>query len=67
MQAGTLFTITKRHAARMSITEANRIMNVEKEDIQGIEQLLAVKELAKSWRDQLESRLKKLQQVNLGG
>lgn len=60
MQVGTIFTITKKHAARKTIAEANRVMYTDKEDIKGIEQLLSVKELAKSWQDQLGSRLKRL-------
>jgi MOSC domain-containing protein YiiM len=60
VSAGLEFHVTQSHPARKSIMEANRIMYIDKDDIQGIRELLAVQELAESWQDQLGGRLKKL-------
>ncbi|RCW50922.1 MOSC domain-containing protein [Paenibacillus prosopidis] len=67
VRAGLEFAVTQRHPARKTIMEANRIMYTDKDDIQGIRELLAVQELAKSWQDQLGGRLKKLLQEGQGG
>ncbi|MGM0882755.1 MAG: MOSC domain-containing protein [Bacillota bacterium] len=67
VRAGLEFTVTQRHPARKTIMEANRIMYIDKDDIQGIRELLSVQELAKSWQDQLGGRLKKLLQKGQGG
>lgn len=52
--------IVERHAARITITEANRVMHRDKNDIPSIEKLLAVPELAVSLREQLQNRVTKL-------
>ncbi|NIK76693.1 MOSC domain-containing protein YiiM [Paenibacillus castaneae] len=62
VKAGVELTVTHRHPAAKSIAEANRIMYIDKDDIKGLKELLEVKELAISWRDQLGSRLRNLQQ-----
>lgn len=64
VREGAELTITHRHPARKTIAEANRIMYIDKEDVKGLQELLEVEELAKSWRDQLGSRLSRLQQEN---
>ncbi|WP_138751186.1 MOSC domain-containing protein [Paenibacillus sinopodophylli] len=64
--AGTPFIIASRHQARITIAEANRVMYKNKDDIEGIRKLLAVKELAASWQDQLGARLEKLLQDKQG-
>lgn len=60
LQRGLQLSIIERHPAGMSIMEANKIMYHKKDDAGAIEKLLAVKELAKSWHEQLEGRLAKL-------
>ncbi|WP_169081552.1 MOSC domain-containing protein [Paenibacillus sp. PL91] len=67
IKAGTVFALTHKHPARKSITEANRVMYLDKEDIKGIRELLGVQELAASWQAQLGSRLEKLMQEEQGG
>lgn len=62
IQAGTVLEITHQHPARKTILEANRIMYRDKEDKQGIRELLAVKELSASWKEQLGARLNRLEQ-----
>jgi MOSC domain-containing protein YiiM len=65
--AGTVFSLTHKHPARKSITEANRVMYVDTEDIKGIRELLDIQELAASWQQQLGSRLEKLMMEEQGG
>lgn len=67
IEAGTVFTITQRHPARKSITEANRLMYKDKEDLKGIRDLLDVQELAASWQEQLGNRLNRLLKEDQGG
>lgn len=67
IEAGTEFTITQRHPARKTISEANRIMYQDKQDLDGIRALLEVKELAASWQEQLGGRLTKLSIEIQGG
>lgn len=67
MKVGTELSITHKHPKRKTITEANRVMYIDKEDLQGIRELLEVQELARSWQDTLGSRLKRLQQESQGG
>ncbi|MGO4544770.1 MOSC domain-containing protein [Paenibacillus sp. 2TAB23] len=64
---GTKFTVESRHPARKTIAEANRVMYRNKDDIQGIRELLDVKELAASWQEQLGARLEKLLKEKQGG
>ncbi|MDQ6418055.1 MOSC domain-containing protein [Paenibacillus sp. LHD-117] len=58
--SGERLNIVQRHPAGMTIMEANRIMYHQKENVAAIEKLLAVKELAASWHEQLGGRLSKL-------
>ncbi|OBZ17366.1 MOSC domain-containing protein [Bacillus sp. FJAT-26390] len=67
IKAGTTFAITHKHPARKSIAEANRVMYIDKEDVQGIRELLEVEELAASWQQQLGKRLAKLMNEGQGG
>lgn len=67
IRVGTVFKLTHKHPAGKSITEANRIMYQDKEDIKGIRELLEVQELAASWQEQLGSRLKRLLMEEQGG
>ncbi|MFX3635197.1 MAG: MOSC domain-containing protein [Candidatus Pristimantibacillus sp.] len=60
--AGIPLLFISRHPAAISIAEANRIMYTDKNDVDAIKALLAVDELAASWRNTLSSRLLKLQQ-----
>jgi MOSC domain-containing protein YiiM len=59
-QAGMKLRLKQRHHAGITIAEANRLMYVDKQDIKGLQKLLAVKELAQSWQEQLGSRLERL-------
>jgi MOSC domain-containing protein YiiM len=67
IKAGTTFVITHKHPSRKTITEANRVMYIDKEDVKGIRELLGVKELAASWQQQLGKRLTKLMNEEQGG
>lgn len=60
IRAGDSFAVTYKHPAGKTIAEANRLMYTDKEDITALQELLDVQELAKSWKDQLGSRLKRL-------
>jgi MOSC domain-containing protein YiiM len=60
LQKGQKLTLLERHPAGMSIMEANEIMYRRKNNEEAIGKLLAVKELAQSWHEQLGGRLKKL-------
>jgi len=67
VRAGDELTVLKRHPARKSVAEANRLMYNDKNDQAGLEALLAVEELAESWRGQLGKRLAKLRGDGQGG
>lgn len=67
VSAGTPLLFISRHPAAISIAEANRIMYIDKNDGDAIRALLAVDELAASWRDTLSSRLQKLEQLEEQG
>lgn len=67
ISAGSEFAVTHMHPARKTISEANRIMYKDKEDLDGIRALLEVKELASSWQEQLGGRLTRLLKDNQGG
>ncbi|MEK3881293.1 MOSC domain-containing protein [Paenibacillus sp. PL2-23] len=58
--AGDSFAIVERHPLGFTIAEANQVMYVAKQDAAAIQKLLAVQELAESWRKQLQGRLDKL-------
>jgi MOSC domain-containing protein YiiM len=60
VKQGDRFAIVERNARQITIAEANRVMHRDKDDIASIEKLLAVPELAVSWREQLQNRLTKL-------
>ena len=46
-----------RPALAISVTEANRIMHHDKDDVEGIQNLLKVDELSDSWRKTFQKRL----------
>ncbi|WP_127531549.1 MOSC domain-containing protein [Paenibacillus kobensis] len=60
VQAGDEAVIVDRHAASITIAEANRVMHHDKSDTDGIRKLLAVEELAGSWQKTLQARLARL-------
>lgn len=60
-KAGDTFAVVERHGLRFSIAAANDVMYRAKNDAAAIEKLLEVRELADSWRQQLQGRLDMLQ------
>lgn len=56
VRAGDALRPAGRHAAGISVAEANRVMHADKNDLAGIERLLAVDELSGSWRATLSKR-----------
>lgn len=62
LHSGSELMIVQRHPAGISIAEANRLMYINKEDVAGLRELLAVHELAVSWQEQLGKRLRRLEQ-----
>ncbi|MDQ0057984.1 MOSC domain-containing protein [Paenibacillus harenae] len=62
LQSGSELVIVQRHPAAISIAEANRLMYIDKEDVAGLRELLAVEELSVSWQEQLGNRLRRLEQ-----
>lgn len=65
---GDALTLQKRHPAGITVAEANRVMHTDKRDRDGIARLLAVGELAESWRQSLTKRLAKLdEEAESGG
>ncbi len=48
------------HPARVTVAEANRVMHKDKQDIEGINRLLAIEELSSSWVVTLKNRLSRL-------
>jgi len=67
VRAGDELTLLERHPSRKSVAEANRLMYKDMNDQAGLEALLAVKELAESWRGQLGKRLAKMRGADQGG
>ncbi|MDF2835411.1 MAG: hypothetical protein K0Q63_1051 [Paenibacillus sp.] len=65
LQKGQELTLMERHPAGISVMEANVIMYRQKDNAPAIEKLLAVKELAASWHEQLGGRLAKLREAEL--
>ncbi|RAP78254.1 MOSC domain-containing protein [Paenibacillus montanisoli] len=57
---GDKLELIEPHPAGITVAEANRIMHLDKFDRDGITRLLAIPELAESWRQSLGSRLFKL-------
>ncbi|QHW34547.1 MOSC domain-containing protein [Paenibacillus rhizovicinus] len=64
---GDTLTLRKRHAAAITVAEANRVMHKDKYDREGIASLLSVAELAESWRQSLTKRLAKLDEEAASG
>ncbi|SEM85685.1 MOSC domain-containing protein [Paenibacillus sp. OV219] len=56
VQAGDKLILQERHPAGITVTEANRVMHMDKNDLAGIRSLLAVQELAVSWQQSLSKR-----------
>lgn len=56
VQEGDKLLLKERHPAGITVTEANRVMHIDKKDLAGIRSLLAVPELAESWQQQLSKR-----------
>jgi len=53
-------TLVEPHPQQVSILFANQLYFHRPKDIEGIQQVLAVQELAQNWRERLEKRLEKL-------
>jgi MOSC domain-containing protein YiiM len=61
VSAGDVIVCEEKHAAGVTVSEANRIMHRDKHDIEGIQKLLHLEDvLAMSWIENLESRLSRL-------
>lgn len=60
VRPGDQLELVERHPAGVTLTFANRVMHVDKEDADGIRRILAVEELSTSWREQLTARLNRL-------
>lgn len=54
---GDEISLLERPSHGVTVAEANRVMHHDKKDLAGIEGLLAVGELAESWRSKFEKRL----------
>ncbi|WP_159883144.1 MOSC domain-containing protein [Paenibacillus puerhi] len=54
---GDKFVLHQEHRLRISVSEANRLMHVDKHDRPGLLRLLAVEELSSSWQQRLYKRL----------
>ena len=57
VRAGEGISLVRRARTPVSLAEANRVMHHDKRDVESIELLLAVPELAASWRRTFEKRL----------
>lgn len=57
IRAGDPMTLVRRMDGSVSVAEINRVMNVDRNDREGIERLLASPELPQKWRSGLERRL----------
>lgn len=64
VKAGDKLLPRETHPARITVAEANRVMHMDREDLDGIRRLLEVEELSASWRDTLTSRFNRLLGVN---
>lgn len=69
VRAGDELTLVSRHARRMTVAEAARIMLFGKQELAASERLLAIPELAESWKETLAERVAKLRagQTEQGG
>ena len=56
VSAGEFLRLVHRHPQEITVAEANRLMYRDKDDVEGLERLLAVAELSLSWRRTLERR-----------
>ena len=50
-------TLIERHAAGITVAEANRIMHHDKHDLEAVKSILAVAELSANWRHTFQKRL----------
>ncbi|WP_239614444.1 MOSC domain-containing protein [Cohnella mopanensis] len=50
------------HPDKITVSEANRVMHKDKDDVEGIYRLLAVPELSASWVNSLRKRLERFEQ-----
>lgn len=57
VRMGEEISLVRRARTPVSLAEANRVMHHDKRDVESIELLLAVPELAASWRRTFEKRL----------
>lgn len=57
---GDALRLLERHAAGVTVAEANRVMHTDQRDREAIAKLLSVAELSDSWRQTLGKRLAKL-------
>ncbi len=57
VRAGDPMTLLRRLDGSVSVAEINRVMNVDRDDREGIERLLASPELPQNWRTALTRRL----------
>lgn len=55
--------LMEKHPAGVSVEYANQIMHHKKEDIAGMQRILAVPELSASWRSSFEKRLARLEGI----
>jgi MOSC domain-containing protein YiiM len=62
VKEGDKLILKEAHRAGVTVSEANRVMHKDREDIEGIRGLLAVKELSASWVNTFTSRLERLSQ-----
>ena len=54
---GDTMRLVKRLPNAVSVAETNRVMNIDRQDIEGIHRLLAAPELPERWRATLYRRL----------
>lgn len=57
VEAGAEVVLLDRRPGAVTAAEANRIMNLDRDDVAGIRRMLAAPELPTSWREKLERRL----------
>lgn len=57
VSVGEPLHLVHRNAKEITVAEANRLMHRDKDDVEGLERLLAVRELSLNWRRALERHL----------
>lgn len=57
VSVGEFLGLVHRHPQEITVAEANCLMHRDKDDVEGLERLLAVAELSLSWRRTFERRL----------